>query len=242
MPFFVFDVDDTLYDRSLPFVKTYKELRYDSQYPDVRIRDVYAASCRWGDVMFEESQSGKMSMEEYYCLRFQKGFRDAGIEISKEEAGVFQEQYRMHQGQIELSDTMEKVLLLCTGTSCGIGIVTNGPVDHQREKISHLGMERWVPEKYMIVSAACGYSKPDRAIFEYAAKQFEADVEKIWYIGDSYENDVCGAAKANWKSIWLNRTERKLEDGMIRPDFEVRDENELYRCIRQILKENEMEQ
>ncbi|HVX45777.1 MAG TPA: HAD family hydrolase [Mycobacteriales bacterium] len=59
--------------------------------------------------------------------------------------------------------------------------------------------------------------KPDRRLFDIAAREIGAPGAEIVMIGDSVENDVRGAQNAGWSGIWLNRDGVPTPEG-IRPD------------------------
>lgn len=229
----IFDMDDTLYDRSEPFRKAYEEL-FENKYP-APVRELYF-SCFWrGDEVFDAAQNGEMSMEEYYIYRFQKGFADKGISITAQEALQFQDMYSANQQKIEMSDTIKQLLDYCKEQGVVLGILTNGPTEHQGRKIRRLGLEKWVPQEKIVISASCGLAKPDKRIFEYAEQQMQLAGMEIYYVGDSYEKDIPGAALAGWKTIWLNKDRKELTKDMVQPDNMVYDEDGLFECIRRIV-------
>ena len=85
-----------------------------------------------------------------------------------------------------------------------MGLVTNGPAEVQRAKISLLGLEAEVD--FAVISGEVGVEKPDPAIFEIALERGGAPAGEAIYIGDSPEYDIEGARNAGIPSIWMNRT------------------------------------
>ena len=51
-----------------------------------------------------------------------------------------------------------------------------------------------------------GIEKPDRRLFDIAVGQAGYPARRIVHVGDSWENDVIGAANAGLRPVWLNRT------------------------------------
>lgn len=233
----VFDVDDTLYDRSQPFREAYEEL-LEETYP-AKFEELYRAVSRRGDEVFEAAQKGEMPMEESHIYRIRMGFADLGIDISREEALEFQHGYARRQGEIRLSPMMRKLLNRLSQSGIPMGLLTNGPVDHQERKIRKLGMEAWIPGDCVVISAACNLAKPDVRIFRYAEKKMDLEGKTVYYVGDSYEKDVLGAAAAGWKTIWINKEKKEITKGMVQPDYMVYDEKELYDCICGLLEREE---
>ena len=75
------------------------------------------------------------------------------------------------------------------------------PVGESREA----GLLKWIPRERVFVSGDLGAAKPEPEIFRIIEKRLGLQPEEIWFAGDSYANDVTGAKRAGWKSLWLNR-------------------------------------
>jgi len=82
---------------------------------------------------------------------------------------------------------------------------------HQRNKIKNLGLNAYFRPEEIIVSGEEGIAKPDEGIFHLAEKRFRITPTKTWYIGDSYSNDIVGASKVGWNSIWFQTSNEKVE-------------------------------
>lgn len=93
-----------------------------------------------------------------------------------------------------------------------LGIITNSEGDLQRRKISLLGLEDMFDE--ILVSGEyaqkmCGdsknldYWKPNRIIFDEMAKRLEIPADKLYYVGDNPLNDVKGAENAGYVPVWI---------------------------------------
>lgn len=101
-----------------------------------------------------------------------------------------------------------------------IGLVTNGPADVQRAKITLLEVEPLVD--FILVSGEFGAWKPDPAIFAEALRLGGAPANEAVFIGDSAEHDIAGACAAGIRTIWVNRTGRPWV-GDDPPDYEAKD-------------------
>lgn len=229
----LFDVDDTLYDQMLPFKDAYTEV-FGEQY-GMLYEKVYVASRKYSDEVFELSQSGQITMEEMYIYRIQKAFEELKVGITDTQALDFQHRYSHHQKHITLSETMKELLTFCSEQQITIGIITNGPSGHQWNKVEALGVMEWIPQKHIFVSEDIGFSKPDPRIFNYVKEFMNLQSNRTYFIGDSFNNDILGAKQANLKAIWFNRREHNMPENVIKPDYCVTDEAELFEWIIQLV-------
>jgi putative hydrolase of the HAD superfamily len=83
-----------------------------------------------------------------------------------------------------------------------IAIVTNGPPS-QRVKVERCGLLPLVDA--VVISDELGVSKPDRRIFEAAARLTGTGIDQAWLIGDSPEADIAAAVEMGIPGIWLRR-------------------------------------
>lgn len=235
MPAFIFDIDDTLYDRLTPFRLAYEE-QYGACRDENEMRVLFHAFIRRGNQVFEDAMAGQISMEEMYIFRFRQAAADFGQTVSRQEALDFQTAYQWQQNHIQLSPALEKLLALCREQGAFLGVITNGPSLHQRDKCRALGLSRWIGEEHILASGDIGINKPDPGIFREAMLRWQLDPETTWYAGDSYDRDIRGAAGAGWHTIWLDRS-GKNEQKKPPADFRVNSEEELCACIASLLEE-----
>lgn len=85
-------------------------------------------------------------------------------------------------------------------------------------------MYDYVDPKRVIVSQATGFQKPEKEIFNLAARQFEMNPSTTLYVGDSYDNDIVGAFNGGWHSMWFNHRGRQLKRGA-KPLYDVAIDN-----------------
>lgn len=218
----LFDVDDTLYDLSLPFKETFWEI-----FPgeSIDLEGAFLASRKYSDMIYDRSLKGEISMEEMYIYRLGNAFRDYGKIIDGETALRFQSVYEKKQQAISMTEDMERLLEALAGKTT-LGIITNGPSEHQRDKIRALAVERWIPMERIWISGDLGVGKPEKGIFTAAQTKLGLKPEEICYVGDSYGHDMVGAGSVGWRTVWFNHRERRAA-GELRPDYEVRTEAEL---------------
>lgn len=224
-----FDVDDTLYNQVEPFYKAYIK---NFEHYNIDVNYLFKTSREISDELFEKSQSGDISMKEMQIMRIQFAFEKLNIKISREEAWKFQQDYEKFQDNITLSDTLKNMFDYLKGKDIIIGIITNGPSSHQRKKIRNLELHSWIEDNNIFISSEVGISKPDGRIFSLALSTVSKDkISEVFYVGDSFENDICGAFKVGWESIWMNRRKKSPTNINVKPSFEVYTEIELYNII-----------
>ncbi|MCU1363983.1 MAG: HAD-superfamily hydrolase, subfamily variant 1 [Acidimicrobiaceae bacterium] len=83
-----------------------------------------------------------------------------------------------------------------------VAVVTNGPTEQQMAKLRQTELEEVVDA--IVVSEACGVSKPDAGIFREAARRCDSELAG-WMIGDSPSADIVGAARCGLRTIWMSR-------------------------------------
>lgn len=228
----IFDVDDTLYDQMVPFQRAYEAAfgKYN-----VDLMALYKASRKRSDEVFEASQSGRISMEDMYAYRITKAMEDVGEKINRVEALEFQRIYGKNQGEIKVTEGMQRILEFCKQRKVKLGVITNGPSQHQWKKINSLNLTNWIEKEHIFVSADVGAAKPELAIFNCVQRQMSLEPESTYFIGDSYENDVLGAQKAGWKTIWINRRQHLLLPEEDRPDYIVVEEESLFQILEEVI-------
>lgn len=227
----VFDVDDTLYEQIVPFENSYKSL-FDM---DIDMEKFYLLSRYYSDVKFEASRNGEMTMDEYHIYRIQEAAKDLGVCLSDEQALNMQKEYKKNQQKLQMSDITISILDLAKENNVKLGIITNGPSEHQWSKVKALGVEKWIDRKNIIVSGDYGINKPDVRIFEIMQEKLQLPNDSLYYIGDSLENDIVGANNAGWKSIWINRYKRKLPENV--DIYKIAENNnELFEIISEIFE------
>ena len=227
----VFDIDDTLYEQIVPFENAFRSL-FDI---DIDIEKFYLLSRYYSDVKFEASRNGEMTMDEYHIYRIQEAAKDLGVYLTDEQALNMQKEYKKNQQKLQMSDKTISILERAKKNNVKLGIITNGPSEHQWMKVDVLGVEKWISRENIIVSGDLGINKPDKRIFEVMQEKLQLGVESLYYIGDSLENDIVGANNVGWKSIWINRYNKEYPPGT-EIYKEVQNNYELFEIIKEIIE------
>lgn len=224
-----FDLDDTLYFRRdafyIAFEKYFKNLNKDLQKKSndtCRIR---------GDEVFYQAQRGEITMDQMYIYRFQKGFADCGINITEQEALDFHSLYKDELYSLKLNDDVIQLLEFAKENFSQLGIITNGPVNHQWNKVKNLRLDKWIDKKLTIVSAEYSVDKPDVRLFNIAAEKAGSKPEDIVIIGDSFKNDILPAHSLGWHSVWIDLYDENFKA----PEYQVKEVKEIIAVLRKFL-------
>jgi putative hydrolase of the HAD superfamily len=225
----LFDVDDTLYDQLQPFKNAF-EINF-KHITNLPIEKLYVSSRKHSDRLFNKSEAGTISLLELHTYRITASCKEYDIEISDNEAIDFQKIYEKEQQKITLFPEIERLFELLYKKDKQLGILTNGPFEHQLKKINQLGLTRWIPKENIFISGAIGSAKPDSQAFNIVEKNLILNRDKTVYIGDSFDNDVIGAKQVGWNSIWMNHRNKDKPISTIYPDKIINSPKELLDLI-----------
>lgn len=199
----IFDLDNTLVDRSAAFA---------------RWADGFARRHRLGSDapvwLIEADGDGFSPRREVFeaaCLRF------ALTESADELLAAYREDY---PSQFVPDPNVQAALGLLHDAGWRIAVATNGP-STQRRKIDRAGLGPSLDA--ICVSGELGFAKPDRRIFEAACELAglgPAALESAWMVGDTAAADIRGAHEIGMRSAWLHRG-RQWEEPAFLPDAVV---------------------
>lgn len=214
----VFDVDDTLYKRSQPFTRAARDIfgnRFDWDWNELyRIRNIYS------EEIFADSQAGRISMEEMYEYRLGKAVQHFGYTTNREEVLQFEKKYIYYQSLIQLDPPFDTLIEKLYKMNVPMAVLTNGPSEHQRNKIRALHLEQWIPKDRWIVSGDYAKAKPAPEIFHATEEKLSLKPEDLIIIGDNYQSDILGAINVGWKTIWYNHIRLDSTGFPAKPDYE----------------------
>ena len=99
------------------------------------------------------------------------------------------------------------------GTTVRTGVLTNGPPDIQRLKLSQAGLDALLDA--VVISGETGFGKPEDAAFSLILDQLGVHATDAIMVGDSWERDVRGSLNVGMQAVWVSHG---------RPPPEQRDE------------------
>jgi HAD superfamily hydrolase (TIGR01549 family) len=128
--------------------------------------------------------------------------------ITNEQASDFQAHYELNLDNLQLFEEVPELINIIKAKGKLVGIITNGPVQHQFNKISSLGLTSCVSREHIFISDEVGVAKPNKQLFHHVAQKVNLIPSEILYIGDSWPNDVVAPMEAGWQAIWYNHRKR----------------------------------
>ncbi|OLP95343.1 Haloacid dehalogenase-like hydrolase domain-containing protein 3 [Symbiodinium microadriaticum] len=122
---------------------------------------------------------------------FDKGFAEIYALFQTQEA------YRAYPDALPLLRWARSVegLKLC--------VLSNATESYEKSVLPALGMAEYID--FCVISKLEGVEKPDKAIFQLAARRAEVELKDVLHVGNSYSKDYCGAIAAGCRALLLNR-------------------------------------
>ena len=206
-PILVFDLDDTLYSKQQVFLTALKKC-YPTFSTDM---DVYKVYQEKSEIAFELFTKGQITLEENHFSRVESTLSSLRLDSSKESVIRFKETYQYVMDHIELDkewyDFFDKVTSRST-----LVLLTNGPTSHQSKKITSLGLDKWFDSSRIFISETTGVPKPQAEAFMNVERLFpDVNRKDFWMIGDDLTNDIEGAKKRYWNTIYFKLGEEKSD-------------------------------
>lgn len=199
-----FDLDDTLYDRGDYYRHIFNVMESSIIKTDVNFDIFYEVFQRYSDIEYEKFIQRKKSKDEYKLDRVIDTYKELEKSITREDAIIFDALYLYYRNRVTFREGVEELLKFLVEKEVELFILTNGPSGDQREKLTQLNMETYIPKNRWFISDELMYSKPDIEVFKKVEHSIGYNNEEIMYIGDNYVNDIVGACNANWKAMLLN--------------------------------------
>lgn len=152
---------------------------------------------------------------------------DKKISIDKREVKIINN--FLAPEQYELYPETKEALTSLKNTGVKLVLVTNSP------PTSKIAFEKLDLSNFFdktVFSCDIGLMKPDKAIFEYAIKDFTVKPNEVLMVGDSLDKDVKGAINARLNAILLDRK------GLTQYENKVADLLELVKRMNKITSPN----
>jgi HAD superfamily hydrolase (TIGR01549 family) len=208
------DLDDTLVDHHHA-MRTALRVLHDTD-PRLQALEFDFLLAEWQRVleaMHDDVALGRISIPESRIIRYCHFYDLAGAPVDRAEAeGIaanyvqtYMDSRRIVPGAVALMEIVRQ--------HARTAVVTNNTVIEQDEKLATFGL--WPHVDALITSEECGVTKPDPAIFRSALERLGVEAHEAVMVGDSWANDIVGAANIGMRAIWLNRHGVSCPDPMM---------------------------
>jgi len=111
------------------------------------------------------------------------------------------------------------MLVSLKGSGYKLAIISNA---EDEENVRQLVLKNGFDGIFDVIinSAAFGYAKPGKAIFEAALQQLNVDPSACLMVGDLLDKDVLGANRLGIHSVWITRRSRHVHKVITDPEMQ----------------------
>ncbi|MFI6814044.1 HAD family hydrolase [Nonomuraea sp. NPDC050328] len=201
----LFDIDDTLFDyTSSEHSAVVGHLTAEGLLG--RFPSPEAAVARWRDIMEEEYArflAGEVTFKEQQRLRTARFLGELGIEAEDPDAWFAGYAARRNEKWSAFPDAAPALEALAGRYR--LGLISNSSIEHQRGKLSAIGLSGFFEESVILCSHEYGCAKPDPRIFVAGCELLGMEPGEVAYVGDKYDVDALGAKAAGLRAYWLDR-------------------------------------
>lgn len=224
----LFDADDTLLD----FKKSEDisfQIILENNGITKDIKTLHESYKKINDRLWSDHALGLVSKDFLKVERFRKLIEEHNLEanphkLCEEYLDTLPTQVFLIDGALELLQSLHGKIPLI--------IVTNGIGHVQHKRLGNSGLKPFI--ELVVVSEECGFSKPDRRIFEHTFDLLKSnhrkESSKVLMIGDKLETDILGAKNIDIDSCWFNPDRSNNTTG-ITPTYEIQTIKELLKLL-----------
>ncbi len=214
----LFDLDDTLYSRSAAFRRWTQEFvrddlglaEDDPRYQEVVERIIDLDDCGYSsrDMLFSEIKEARDPILQESVEQLIATYNRRFLDHIREETGT------------------QRLLKALKDAGLPFGIITNGVLPRQSNKIRVLGLDALT--SCIFISQQFGCEKPDATIFLAAAACLGYEPGDILFIGDHPHKDIWGAQQVGMHTAWVqHQREWPAELAETQPDYSIGSLDEL---------------
>jgi putative hydrolase of the HAD superfamily len=212
----LFDVDDTLVDH-----KGAQRGAIVGHLRDLDLPHDEQAVRRWADATdrhFLRHLSGELTLQEHRRERVRELMAHHDIVgLTDDDADEWFTGYTVRfEAGWRAYDDVPGVLDSLHDRGVLVGIISNYGADHQRRKLSAVGLG----DRFHVVVGldTLGFGKPDPRIFKHACDLSGTTPGETAYVGDRLDYDAVAARDAGLVAVWLDRdsSDVAVPDGVTR--------------------------
>lgn len=200
----LFDLDDTLFAHRAA-VDAGIAAHLSASLGEI---DRHAEALRWHELEeqhYPRYLSGELGLLEQRRVRSRELVRPYGVDLSTDAAAdawydtyylEYMKAWRLHDDALPCLDALR-------AAGVRLGVITNGDLAFQSEKIQAVGLAARL--EVVVASGSLGFAKPDPRIFRHACSVLGVAPSGALYVGDRLDTDAIGAASAGLAGVWLDR-------------------------------------
>lgn len=201
------DIDDTLVD----FTSSARQALHDLIGRD----DMWSRWQRTTDEHVARVVAGELPYDAMHRARTKAFFADLGALLDDDLVATLEER-RCTQLRTTWQLFNDAIPCLDWLRAAGIKLaaVTNASGQHQRAKLTGLGISRFFDT--ILIAGEIGAAKPDPVIFHTACRQMGVATSETMHVGDLLDTDAIGARDAGLHAVWLDRrgTDEPVDAGV----------------------------
>ncbi|MGW5420210.1 HAD family hydrolase [Streptomyces sp. NPDC003943] len=198
----LFDLDSTLIDRQIGLDSWVREFSTVRELPEPSARVI-------SDIL-----RARAHPQDFVRVKLALGLADSVDSLWRSYVSGMAQQVHCYDGVLDGLRSLK-------ADGWSIGIATNGAPDIQYAKLDGAGLSELVDG--VCASGEVGRRKPDRTVFEVAARRCGARLEDGgWMVGDNPSTDMEGGRAAGLRTLWVSG-ERQWPEGVESPDVAVPD-------------------
>jgi len=209
----LFDLDNTLFDHSRAQAESLAEIykNYSSVFNNTSFDAFYKTYLHNNDIFWKKLSDGEISRWECRYLRFAQTLKDLhiddapAVEMTLTYFSIYIHRNYPVDGALSVVKSLRR-------NNYRLGIISNGFIDVQENKIEQLRIRKYFDA--VIMSEHVGVMKPHPDIYHAALDALGCDADECVFVGDTYAVDVIGAADAGLSAVWFNpaNAEPPVED------------------------------
>jgi len=190
------DVDDTLIDFTTSARRALSQM--------IGRDDLWPTWQRMTDEHVAKVIAGEMDVDAMRRARTKAFFADLGALLDDDMVSALEHRrLEVMNRAWALFDDVLPCLDWLQAAGLKVAAVTNASGDHQRAKLSDLGIARFFDT--VVIAGELGAAKPDPLIFHTACERLDVPAGEAIHVGDRLEVDALGAQHAGLHGVWLDR-------------------------------------
>lgn len=219
-----FDLDDTLWAFSANARDTYEEMyrKYDYDRFFDSFEHYYSLYQRRNLELWAEYADGKVTKEELNCQRYLYPLEAVGAGDSALAEAYEKDALATIPTKSKLMPHAREVLEYLSA-KYNLYILSNGFKELQFHKMRSSDIDKYF--RKVVLSDDIGILKPWPEIFHFALSATQSELNDSLMIGDSWENDIAGAAGVGMHQVFYNLSGRT--DLPFTPTYQITDLKEL---------------